>query len=128
LRKVLGNEIQQNGSNITKERLRFDFTFDRKLTSEEISEVETLINGVIKKNIEVKRRTMKYDDAIAAGALAFFKENYGETVSVYSVGDFSMELCGGPHVEQTGILGKFKIAKQEKIGAGLMRIKGILEH
>ncbi|MDF1537597.1 MAG: alanine--tRNA ligase [Candidatus Thorarchaeota archaeon] len=127
LRKVLGDEVTQTGSNITKERLRFDFTFDRKLTPDEIAEVENLVNGVIQKDIEVTREFMPYDDAIAIGAMAFFKENYGETVSVYSVGDFSMELCGGPHVERTGLLGKFKIGKQKKIGAGVMRIRAVLE-
>ena len=127
LRKVLGVEVTQTGSNITKERLRFDFTFDRKLTPDEVAEVENLVNGVIQKDIEVTRESMPYDDAIAAGAMAFFKENYGETVSVYYVGDFSMELCGGPHVERTGALGKFKIGKQKKIGAGVMRIRAVLE-
>jgi len=127
LRKVLGDTVQQNGSNITKERLRFDFTFPRKMTPEEIEQVENLVNAVIEKNLAVERSFMPYDDAIEKGALAFFKENYGETVSVYKVGDFSMELCGGPHVENTGVLGKFKIAKQEKIGAGILRIKAILE-
>jgi len=127
LRKVLGNEVTQNGSNINNERLRFDFTFSRKLTPKEIEEVEKLVNDVITKNLDVKHSFMKYDDAIAKGALAFFKENYGEEVSVYSVGDFSMELCGGPHVEKTGILGKFKITKQKKIGAGIVRIRAILE-
>jgi alanyl-tRNA synthetase len=126
LRKVLGNQVQQNGSNITKERLRFDFTFDRKLTPEEVKKVERLVNEIISKDIKVVRRMMPYDDAIAAGALGFFKENYGDIVSVYSVDDFSMELCGGPHVEHTGVLGTFKITKQEKIGAGLMRIKAVL--
>ena len=127
LRKVLGNEVTQNGSNITEERLRFDFSFSRKLTPEEIEQVETLVNDVIDRNLDVEHSFMKYDDAIAKGALAFFKENYGEEVSVYRVGDFSMELCGGPHVEKTGTLGKFKITKQEKIGAGIVRIRAILE-
>lgn len=127
LRKVLGTQVQQNGSNITRDRLRFDFTFDRKLTPEEIKEVERLVNDVISEDIKVVRRMMPYDDAIAAGALGFFKENYGDIVSVYSVDDFSMELCGGPHVEHTGVLGTFKITKQEKIGAGLMRIKAVLK-
>ena len=95
--------------------------------NEEVAEVEKLVNEVIQKDIEVTREFMPYDDAIAAGAMAFFKEQYGETVSVYSVGDFSMELCGGPHVERTGILGKFKIGKQKKIGAGVMRIRAVLE-
>ncbi|MHA1906594.1 MAG: alanine--tRNA ligase, partial [Candidatus Thorarchaeota archaeon] len=127
LRKVLGSEVTQTGSNITKERLRFDFTFDRKLTPEEVAEVEKVVNGVIQKDLEVTREFMPYDDAIAAGAMAFFKEQYGETVSVYYVGDFSMELCGGPHVPRTGALGKFKIGKQKKIGAGVMRIRAVLE-
>ena len=127
LRKVLGNEVTQNGSNITEERLRFDFTFSRKLTPEEIQKVEKLVNDVIKQDLKVNRQFLPYDEAIKKGALAFFKENYGETVSVYSVGDFSMELCGGPHVERTGLLGKFKIRKQKKIGAGIVRIRATLE-
>ncbi|TFH05312.1 MAG: alanine--tRNA ligase [Candidatus Thorarchaeota archaeon] len=127
LRKVLGDEVTQNGSNITDERLRFDFSFSRKLTPEEVEQVEKLVNDIIARNLAVEQSFMKYDDAIAKGALAFFKENYGEEVSVYHVGDFSLELCGGPHVEETGSLGKFKIAKQEKIGAGIVRIKAILE-
>jgi alanyl-tRNA synthetase len=119
--------VTQNGSNITEERLRFDFTFSRKLTPEEVEEVESLIDDVINQDLELTQQFMQYDDAIAQGALAFFKENYGEEVSVYSVGDFSMELCGGPHVERTGNLGKFRIAKQKKIGAGIMRIRAVLE-
>ena len=126
LRKVLGDEVTQNGSNITEERLRFDFTFSRKLSPDEVENVEKLINDVINQNLELTQQFMKYDDAIAQGALAFFKENYGEEVSVYSVGDFSLELCGGPHVERTGSLGKFKIMKQKKIGAGIMRIRAVL--
>lgn len=128
LRKVLGDEVTQNGSNITEERLRFDFTFSRKLTSEEIEEVEKLVNNVINQDLEVTQEFLPYDEAIRRGALAFFKENYGETVSVYSVGDFSMELCGGPHVKRTGTLGKFRITKQKSIGAGLMRIRANIEN
>ncbi len=127
LRKVLGEGVRQMGSNITRERLRFDFTFPRKLTPEEIQEVERLVNEVIEQDLEVEHLFMPYDEAIAAGALAFFKERYGDEVSVYRVGDFSMELCGGPHVERTGVLGKFRIVKQKKIGAGLVRIKAVLE-
>jgi alanyl-tRNA synthetase len=127
LRKVLGDQVTQNGSNITDERLRFDFTFSRKLTPEEVEHVEKMVNDIIAQDLPVKQSFMKYDDAIAKGALAFFKENYGEEVSVYSVGDFSIELCGGPHMETTGSLGKFKIAKQKKIGAGIVRIRAILE-
>jgi alanyl-tRNA synthetase len=127
LRKVLGESVRQNGSNITKDRLRFDFTFPRKLTPEELQEVENLVNQIIEQDLEVTQQFMPYDDAIAQGALAFFKETYSDTVSVYSVGDFSMELCGGPHVESTGMLGSFKIAKQKKIGAGLVRIRATLQ-
>ena len=127
LRKVLGKEVTQNGSNITDERLRFDFTFSRKLTPDEVEQVEKMINDVIAQDIAVEQAFMKYDDAIAKGALAFFKENYGEEVSVYNIGDFSLELCGGPHVESTAVLGKFKIAKQKKIGAGIVRIRAVLE-
>lgn len=127
LRKVLGDSVQQNGSNITQERLRFDFTFPRKMTPEETGQVEKLVNDIIAKDLAVEHSFMPYDDAIEKGALAFFKENYGEIVSVYRVGKFSMELCGGPHVENTGVLGKFKIAKQEKIGAGILRIKAVLQ-
>lgn len=128
LRRVLGDEVTQNGSNITEERLRFDFTFSRKLTHEEIKQVEDIVNEIISKDLEVTQQFLPYDEAIAKGALAFFKENYGETVSVYSVGDFSMELCGGPHVERTGSIGKFKISKQKKIGAGIVRIRAILQN
>ncbi|MGY5861188.1 MAG: alanine--tRNA ligase [Candidatus Thorarchaeota archaeon] len=127
LRKVLGDKVSQTGSNITKERLRFDFAFDRKLTPEEVQQVENLVNKVIAGNLEITQTFMAFDEAISQGALAFFKEVYGETVSVYGVGDFSMELCGGPHVEHTGVLGRFKIAKQKKIGSGIIRIRAILE-
>ncbi|MGY5874307.1 MAG: alanine--tRNA ligase, partial [Candidatus Thorarchaeota archaeon] len=127
LRKVLGDQIQQMGSNITEERLRFDFIFSRKLTPEEVKQVQDLVNDIIQKDLEVTRRFMPYDDAIKAGALAFFKENYEEEVSVYFVGDFSMELCGGPHVERTSALGIFKIAKQKKIGAEIIRIRAVIE-
>ncbi len=127
LRRVLGNTVKQMGSNITKERLRFDFSFNRKLTPDEIESVEKLVNDVIERDMKVKHEFMSYDEAIERGALAFFKENYGDEVSVYSVGDFSMELCGGPHVDHTAVLGRFKIKKQENIGSGIMRIRAVLE-
>ncbi|NHI83943.1 MAG: alanine--tRNA ligase [Candidatus Thorarchaeota archaeon] len=126
LRKVLGDGVHQMGSNITKERLRFDFSFSRKMTPEEIAEVEKLVNEVIQQDLPVERSFMSYDEAIGKGALAFFKETYGEEVSVYSVGDFSMELCGGPHVERTGVLRGFKITKQRKIGANVVRVRAII--
>jgi alanyl-tRNA synthetase len=127
LRKVLGDSVRQSGSNITRERLRFDFTFDRKLSPDEVKRVEDLVNEVIEQDLEVEHTFMPYDDAISNGAIAVFKDTYGDEVSVYKVGEFSMELCGGPHVESTGALGRFRIAKQEKIGAGLIRIRGVLE-
>ncbi|TFG06302.1 alanine--tRNA ligase, partial [Candidatus Thorarchaeota archaeon] len=126
LRRVLGDEVHQMGSNITKERLRFDFSFSRKLTSEEIAEVERLVNEVIQQNLPVERSFMSYNEAISKGALAFFKETYGDEVSVYSVGDFSMELCGGPHIERTGVLQSFKITKQKKIGANVVRVRAVI--
>jgi alanyl-tRNA synthetase len=126
LRKVLGPKVKQSGSNITKERTRFDFTFPRKLTEEELKEVEDLVNWAIDQDMKVEREIMSYDEAIEKGALAFFKEKYGDKVSVYKVDDFSMELCGGPHVERTGEIGGFRIKKQENIGAGLVRVRGVL--
>ncbi|RDE10771.1 MAG: alanine--tRNA ligase [Candidatus Thorarchaeota archaeon] len=127
LRKVLGDSVRQNGSNITEERLRFDFTFSRKLTAEELQEVEDLVNDVIRRDLKVTREVMKLDQAMQKGALAFFKDTYGDEVSVYSVGDFSKEVCAGPHVEHTGVLKHFKITKQDSIGAGLMRIRAVLD-
>jgi alanyl-tRNA synthetase len=125
--RVLGDTVQQMGSNITPERLRFDFSFDRKMTQEEVKEIEELVNDAISKDLEVTREIMPYEEAIEKGALAFFKETYEDEVSVYRVGDFSMELCGGPHVESTGVLGKFRIVKQKKIGANVVRVRAILE-
>ncbi len=127
LRRVLGEEVRQMGSNITHERLRFDFTFSRKLTPEELKQVEDLVNDAIRRDLPVTQEFMTLDEALASGALAFFKDTYGDTVSVYSMGDFSREVCGGPHVTHTGVLGTFKIVKQKKIGAGIIRIKAILE-
>jgi len=127
LRRVLGKEITQKGSNITQERLRFDFNFDRKLTDQEIKDVEELVNGQIKEALPVKRIETTLDEAIKIGSQAVFEQKYGEKVSVYSIGDFSMELCSGPHVENTGELGRFKIIKEEGISAGVRRIRAVLE-
>src|SRR3989344_5902670 len=131
LRKILGNEIHQMGSDINEERLRFDFSFNRKLVSEEINQIEDLVNEKIKENLEVVREEMYFDEAIKKGALAVFsvkgEEKYPEKVSVYSVRDFSKEICGGPHIKNTGELGKFKIIKEESSSAGVRRIKAILE-
>jgi len=127
LRRVLGKEITQKGSNITHERLRFDFNFDRKLTDQEIKDVEELVNGQIKEALPVKRIETTLDEAIKIGSQAVFEQKYGEKVSVYSIGDFSMELCSGPHVENTGELGRFRIIKEEGISAGVRRIRAVLE-
>lgn len=130
LRKVLGEGMAQKGSNITAERLRFDFSHPQKLTDEEIKKVEDLINEQIKKDLPVSFETMTLDEAVKKGALHFFGERYGKEVRVYTVGDssissrppFSREVCGGPHVKHLGELGHVKIMKQEKIGAGIVRI------
>ena len=120
-------EIYQKGSNITQERLRFDFNFDRKLTDEEIKAVEDLVNEEIKKAIPVKRIETTLDEAIKMGSQAVFEQKYGDKVSVYKIDDFSIELCSGPHVENTKELGKFKITKEEGISAGVRRIRAVLE-
>jgi alanyl-tRNA synthetase len=128
LRTVLGRkDIFQKGSNITPERLRFDFNFDRKLTDEELKKVEDLVNDQIQKSLPVIRDEMTVDEAKKKGAQAVFESKYGEKVSVYSVGDFSVEICGGPHVSNTKELGKFKVVKEEGVAAGVRRIKAVLE-
>jgi alanyl-tRNA synthetase len=127
LRRVLGKDITQKGSNITQKRLRFDFNFDRKLTDQEREDVEDIVNGKINEALPVKRIETTLDEAIRRGSQAVFDQKYGEKVSVYSIGDFSMELCSGPHVENTGELGRFKIKKEEGISAGVRRIRAVLE-
>ena len=126
LRRVLGKDITQKGSNITQKRLRFDFNFDRKLTDQEIKDVEEIVNGKINEALPVKRVETTLDEAIRMGSQAVFEQKYGEKVSVYSIGDFSMELCSGPHVENIGELGRFKIIKEEGISAGVRRIRAVL--
>lgn len=126
LRQVLGDEVTQRGSNITAERLRFDFTFSRKVTREELDKVESLVNEVIEKDYEVICQEISIEEAKKSGALGFFDSKYGNRVKVYSIGDFSKELCGGPHVSHTGQLGKFKIKKEESSSAGVRRIRAVL--
>jgi alanyl-tRNA synthetase len=126
LKKVCSEDIQQKGSNITEERLRFDFNFSRKLTPEEVTKVEDMINDVIAQDIPVVMKEMTLEEAKAEGFTGLFESKYGERVKTYSIGDFSKEICGGPHAEHTGLLGKFKIAKQENVSAGVKRIKAIL--
>ncbi|HDM32031.1 MAG TPA: alanine--tRNA ligase [bacterium] len=127
LRQVLGDEVRQMGSDITPERLRFDFTFPRKLTDEELKKVEDLVNQKIKEGLEVVRKEMPLKEALKQGALAFFKEKYPEKVSVYFIGDFSKEICAGPHVKNTSELKEFKILKEEGVSAGVRRIKATLK-
>ena len=127
LRTVLGEHVGQKGSNITPERLRFDFTHENPMTPEEIAQVEAMVNSVIERDLPVSFETMSLDDAKAQGAIAFFESKYGEQVKVYSVGDFSKEVCGGPHVERTGSMGHFHIQKEQSSSAGIRRIKAVLE-
>ncbi|MCL5406992.1 MAG: alanine--tRNA ligase [Patescibacteria group bacterium] len=127
LRQVLGPDVYQKGSNITAERLRFDFNWPEKLTDEQIKKVEDLVNVQIKKDLPVQMQEMTLEEAKESGAMGVFENKYGDKVKVYSIGDFSQELCGGPHVKSTGELGHFKITKEESSSAGIRRIKAILE-
>ncbi|OGY17057.1 MAG: hypothetical protein A2784_04740 [Candidatus Chisholmbacteria bacterium RIFCSPHIGHO2_01_FULL_48_12] len=122
LRQTLGSHVRQEGSNITAERLRFDFSHPRAVTAEEIRAVENLINAKIKANLPVVKTIEDRDQALASGAVAFFREKYGDKVSVYTIGNFSRELCGGPHVTSTGTIGSVKIEKVQAIGSGRKRI------
>jgi alanyl-tRNA synthetase len=127
LRRVLGSHVEQRGSNITLERLRFDFSHRERLTAEQISAVEDMVNQQIRANLPVTWEEMSLDEAKQRGAIGLFEERYGERVKVYSIGDFSREICGGPHVEHTGELGTFRVVKDESIGSGLRRIRAVLE-
>ncbi len=127
LRTILGNHVEQRGSNINTERLRFDFSHPDKMTAEQIKQVEDLVNEKIKEALPVSSQEMTVDEAKAAGALGVFTHKYGEKVKVYSVGDFSKEICGGPHVSNTSELGHFKILKEESSSSGIRRIKAVLE-
>ena len=127
LQKVLDGKIEQRGSNINPERLRFDFSFDRKLDEKELKKVENLVNEKIKDGLEIKREEMTIKEAKKVGAEGIFDHKYGEKVFVYSVGKFSKEICSGPHVDNIKKLGKFKIVKQKSVGSGVRRIKAILE-
>jgi alanyl-tRNA synthetase len=122
MRDVLGNHIKQAGSNITAERLRFDFTHPTALTEKEIQEIEKIINEKIAEDLPVTHKEMPYQEAINSGVLAFFKQKYPSQVTVYSIGNYSKELCGGPHVTSTGKIGKIKIDKQKALGQGLRRL------
>ncbi|MFQ6723977.1 MAG: alanine--tRNA ligase [Clostridia bacterium] len=126
LRKMFGNHIEQKGSNITSERLRFDFNFDRKLTEEEVKELEDFVNSAIKREIPVERLEMTFKDAKAQGGYGIHKADENENVSIYKIGDVDFQICGGPHVNNTKELGTFKISKQEAVSAGVRRFKATL--
>lgn len=131
LRKILGSEVKQAGSDITAKRLRFDFTFNRRITEEERKKNEVMVNEVIKQDLPVTKKEMPYEEAIKSGALAFFKLKYPPMVNVYAIGPddapFSRELCGGPHVTRTSEIGKFKILKEEAVASGVRRIRATVE-
>jgi len=124
---VLGDHVAQKGSNITAERLRFDFSHPDPMTPEQIRKVEEIVNEQIRRDLPVSMKVETLEEAKAEGAMALFGEKYGESVKVYTVGDFSKEVCGGPHVEHTGVLGKFVIQKEQSSSAGVRRIRAVLE-
>jgi alanyl-tRNA synthetase len=127
LRTVLGDHVQQKGSNITSERLRFDFSHPEGMTPEQIRRVEAIVNEQIGRDLPVSFQTMTLEEAREAGAIALFGDRYDEKVKVYSIGDYSKEVCGGPHVEHTGVLGRFRITKEQSSSAGVRRVKAVLE-
>ena len=127
LQIVLGEHAKQKGSNITVDRLRFDFSHPEKMTKEQLEEVEKIVNEKIAEDLPVTCEEMTLEEAKASGATGLFENKYGEKVKVYSIGDFSKEICGGPHVTHTAELGHFKIKKEESSSAGVRRIKAILE-
>ena len=127
LKHVLSEDCNQKGSNITDERMRFDFNFPRPMTAEEVQAVEDLVNEKIKENIPVVYEEMSLDEARSRHFVGVFDSKYGDVVKTYSIGEFSKEMCGGPHVERTGVLGHFKIVKEQSSSAGIRRIKAVLE-
>lgn len=126
LRRVLGDEVKQKGSNITPERLRFDFSFGRPMTAEEVAETERLVNEAIARKLVITCEEMPIEDARKTGAIGLFGDRYGEVVKVYTMGDFSKEICGGPHANNTGELGRFVITKEQSSSSGVRRIKAEL--
>jgi alanyl-tRNA synthetase len=126
LQVVLGQHVKQKGSNITKERLRFDFSHGQKMTPDEIRKVEDIVDNVIEHNLLVECREISFEEAVQLCAEGLFADKYGEFVKVYSIGSFSKEICGGPHVDNTGSLGRFKIVKEESVALGVRRIKAVL--
>ena len=126
LRRVLGDEVAQKGSNITPERLRFDFSFGRKVTKDELAQVEALVNEWIKADVPVVMTETTVEEAKKEGAIGLFESKYGERVRIYTMGEYSKEICGGPHASHTGELVSFKIQKEESSSAGVRRIKAVI--
>jgi len=126
LKKVLGDYVEQRGSNITTERLRFDFLCDHKMTAEELQKVEQLVNESIESNVPIICEKMSPEEARNSGATGIFDNKYGDVVTVYTMGEFSKEICGGPHAKTTGELKKFKILKEESSSNGIRRIKATI--
>jgi alanyl-tRNA synthetase len=124
---VLGDHVAQKGSNITAERLRFDFSHPAPMTPEQIKRVEDIVNEQIQRNLPVSMVVMPLEQARSDGAMALFGEKYESMVKVYTIGDFSKEVCGGPHVEHTGMLGTFVIQKEQSSSAGVRRIRAVLQ-
>mgnify|MGYP003394500000 FL=1 len=133
LRAVLGPEVRQDGSDITVERTRFDFRFGRKVLPDELKKVEEWVNDAIARDLKVEYKEMAYEEALAEGALGFFKEKYPLRVKIYTIFEsktnelFSKEFCGGPHVTHTAEVGRFRIIKEESSSAGVRRIRGVVE-
>ena len=123
---MFGNHVEQKGSNITSERLRFDFNFERKLTDEEVKQLEDFVNDAINRAIPVEKVEMKFCEAKAQGAYGIHKAEEDEIVSVYKIGDVDFQICGGPHANNTSELVNFKIAKQEAVSAGVRRVKAVI--
>lgn len=126
LRKVLGDQINQRGSNITSERLRFDFSFDRKVTQAELEEVSSIVNEAIEKKIEVVMEELPLEEAYESGAVGVFSGKYEDIVKVYTIPGYSREICGGPHAKNTGELVSFKILKEKASSARVRRIKAVI--
>jgi len=126
LRNILGDHVEQKGSNITQERLRFDFNHDDKVNPEQLAQVEEMVNYQIQRNLHVTHDVMTVNEAKENGAIGLFEDRYGDQIKVYRIGDFSLEICGGPHVAATGEMGTFKIKKEESCGKGIRRIKAVL--
>ena len=127
LKKMFGDDVVQKGSNITNERMRFDFNLDHKMTDEEIKRLEKFVNDTIARGLDVTCKEMTLDEARKFGAHGVFDSKYGEKVKVYIIGDVDKQICGGPHVKNTSELGKFRIVKEESSSAGIRRIKAVLE-